>query len=313
MRRYLQVMAFLITLQLIVSVMVMWPKSGDHQADKPFVAIDPALIVSIELSDLQNNQLQLAKTDKQWRIKMGDKTALANPIQVESLLQALMVSPVGWPVSTSKETLNRFALADDDYQWKISLATADGAQSQIVYFGSAAGAAKRHARKSDEATVHALNYSLADKIVKVRDWLQRDILALVNNDLVKIDAGDYVLSREGELWRLDGQRDDEVIDQDMVAMFAGRLDGLRVDDVVSGDRLAQIQAEKPVQTIRLFMADKAKPPIVYTFYKINDKNYLKREDVDGMYEISMLAASDLLKLRNQWLIPGKIIEPKQAQ
>lgn len=313
MKRYLQVMVVLIALQLIVSVMVMWPKSGDYQADKPFVAIDPALIVSIELSDLQNNRLQLAKTDKQWRIKMADKIALANPIQVESLLQALMTSPAGWPVSTSKETLNRFALADDDYQWKISLANAGGAQSQIVYFGSAAGAAKRHARKSDEATVYALNYSLADKLVKVRDWLQRDILALSKDDVVKIDAGDYALIREGDVWRLEGQRDNEVIDQDLVAMFIGRLTGLRVDDVASSELLAKISAEKPVQTIRLSSVEKSAPVETYTFYKLDDKNYLSREGVEGVFEISMLAASDLLKLRNQWLIPGKVIEPKKAE
>ena len=94
-------------------------------------------------------------------------------------------------------------------------------------------------------------------------------------------------------------------------MFIGRLNSLRIDDVVSGALLAKINAEKPLQTINLSTAKKDAPARQYSFYKLDDKNYLRRSDVAGVYEISMLAASDLLKVRNQWLIPGKVIAPQK--
>jgi hypothetical protein len=319
MKRYLQVMAVLIALQLIVSVMVMWPNSDGQRADARLIDIDPAQIATIELSDGQNNQLSLKKNGSEWRIQQGDMSALANAAQVDNLLQALMTSPAGWPVSTSEDALSRFAVADTDYQWKITLATLDNARNEILYFGNSAGVAKRHARRSGDFTVYALNYALADKFIKVRDWVKRDILAIANEDIVKIDAGDYVLQRDpgqgGESgWLLADQRSDEIIDQELVAMFLGRLNSLRIDDVVTGELLTKINAEKPVQTISVSTNVKDAPVRRFIFYKWNDKNYISRDDIKGVYEISLLAASDLLKLRNQWLIPGKVIAPqKQAE
>lgn len=324
MNRYLQIMAVLIVAQLIVSVMVLWPSTAQRPAEAALYPLEAGKISAVELSDLQNTKLRLEKIADGWIVRQQDVTAPANVEQVEALIKALTAAPAGWPVSTSVDALSRFALADNDYHWKVTLsdsAAPDSSTSATFLFGSAAGAAKRHARRDNDATVYALNYALNDKLINARDWLQRDVLALPEQTITEIAAEDYSLVLADGQWRLADQAANESVDQDLVAMFTSRINSLRIDNLVSGELLKQLQGEKPLQTVRLKLsapavssADTVKPvaaPVQeYRFYKLGDKHYVQRGDRDGFYELSLLAASDLLKIRKQWLIPGKVIAPQ---
>jgi phage pi2 protein 07 len=308
MNRYLQILGMLIILQLIVSAVVLWPKSSKQQSDAVFLNVPPAAVNNLVLADMQNNSLTLKKSAQGWEVQQNNTIAPANTEQVDALINALTRSPAGWPVSTSEDALGRFAVAENDYQWKVTVKSDNPAVTETIFLGTTVNSAKRHARHSNNSSVYALNYSLSDKAVNAKDWLKRDVLALSVQNLVSINAGDYVLNRVNNEWRFPDQTAKEVVDQELVEMFTARLNSLRIDNLASGPLLDKLKNEKPIQSIVLTAsADNDKTAgdkireWVYEFYKVDDKNYVKRKDVENFYEMSLLAASDLLKIRSQWL------------
>lgn len=309
MNRYIQILAVLILMQIAVSVFVMWPKSADRLSNVPLIDLQKATITEMQLTDMENHTLSLVASANNWLVEQNGGSVQANNELVAELIKALTISPAGKPVSVSSESLSRFVVANEEFQWKIAISNNQD-KTAVVYFGMPAGLNKRYVRRLDDANVYILDFSLTEKIVNVRDWLKRDLISLPKMDLLSITSNDYQLVNKNGSWQLANQSAKETVDPDIVGMFIARLSSLRVDGFVTGKLLADLRSEKPVQTIKILSTQSAgntdaDGEWIYEFYKFNDKNYLHRSDVEGYFEISILAAGDLLKLRNQWLIENE--------
>jgi hypothetical protein len=310
MNRYLKILGILMLLQIIVTAVVYLPKSSTTQSTAALLSIDPSSITSIQLSDMQNNSLVLSRSGGAWIVNQANTTAPANSDQINTLIESITRLPTGQTISISSESLQRFAVANDDYQWKIVLnPQANNASQDTVYFGAAAGLNKRYARRGVDSEVFTLAFPAADKAINPRDWIKRDLLSLPSMRFISIVSTDYQLLNTNNRWQLVGQSAAEIVDQETVALFTTRLNSLRVEGFASGNVLAELNATKPLQVLDIaaeLNANKAVQPkalsFKYTFYTLNDKHYVHRDDVAGFFEISALASNDLLKLRHQWLM-----------
>jgi hypothetical protein len=137
-------------------------------------------------------------------------------------------------------------------------------------------------------------------------------LSLPSMHFISIVSTDYQLLNTNNNWQLVGQSATEIVDQETVALFTTRLNNLRVEGFASGKVLAELKAAKPLQVLDIAAEIETNKAIntepskaftlKYAFYSLNDKHFVRRDDVVGFFEISTLAANDLLKLRHQWLM-----------
>jgi hypothetical protein len=318
MSRYLKVLVILMLVQIIVAAIVYLPKSSVKQSAAALLAIDPAVISSIQLSDMQNNSLLLTRNGDDWFVDQQASSVPANSDQINTLIESITRLPTGQAISVSNESLQRFAVANDDYQWKIVInpqanQVSTNTSSNVVYFGLVSGISKRYARRSIDSEVYALIFPTADKAINTRDWIKRDVLSLNATQFISIVTTDYQLLNTNNHWQLVGQSATEIVDEEIVALFTTRLTNLRVEGFAGGKLLNELKAAKPVQVLDISAelqasvkskngAAKKPTSLKYTFYILGDKHYVHREDVAGYFEISALASNDLLKLRHQWLM-----------
>lgn len=117
----------------------------------------------------------------------------ADAARVDSLLTKLAGLRPGLPVADSKAARRRFAVADDHYERRITLQTADG--EQVLYLGTPAGTRRTHLRTAGDEAIHLVPLALYEVPADADGWLDKTLLQLPAETIEAIDVAGLRLTR----------------------------------------------------------------------------------------------------------------------
>jgi len=133
---------------LLIGQLLLWlflQSSDTPKIDEQPALLDAAALggsgVNLQITDAEGNQATLEKLDEGWQLTSG---LPADATKVDLLLARLSNLALGWPASTNADSHERFEVADDNFQRKLTL-TNDGGESTL-YFGTSPGYQQVHAR-----------------------------------------------------------------------------------------------------------------------------------------------------------------------
>jgi hypothetical protein len=143
--------------------------------------------------------VEIAKRNGQW-VLPGYFNAPADKIKVEDLLSELADLRRGLPIATSSSALERFKLADDDFERRLTLSQGTHPVGTL-YFGSSAGARRTDARLGSDHAVYSVELATYELPTQLSAWFANDLLESQPDQLSGVDIqmpqGALHLARQG--------------------------------------------------------------------------------------------------------------------
>ena len=220
----IRLLSLLLVAQLAVAAYLYWPKTVEHSAPDALATLASDTVAQLTVSDGES-AVTLTRAGDGWALEDG---LPADPIKVGGVLQALTEQQPGYPIANSASAAQRFEVAEDDFQRRIELASADGAQT--VYLGTSPTFRKIHARRGGDDSVYLLELNSYDAPTASASWLDRSLAAITDLTTLNLAGRRFVLA-DGE-WR-DGS--DQAADAPAMEDLVQALSRLQVTGIASDE------------------------------------------------------------------------------
>ena len=277
MSRVTSLLTLALAVQLLICAAVFWPRqdAGESDARQPLLALDANKVDRLVISDGENSLL-LARAERGWI--MPDYHGL--PVQqsrVDRVVIDLPSLPRGWPVAESESADERFEVAENDYQRKLTYRASD-ADAGEIYIGTSPGFRKVHVRPAGADAVYAVEFNSFEVPATPEEWLDKTLLQV--DEVTAVSGVDYSIRREDGGWQGDAGIPPA---QEEVEELVSALTGLRVN------------AAADIATAAIFEDMDAPPTLVvetddgrldYRLFEIEDAHYIRRSDIPVYFSVS---------------------------
>ncbi|MBN1267563.1 MAG: DUF4340 domain-containing protein [Anaerolineales bacterium] len=209
-----QILAGVLVLQILLSALVLWPRSAEVVQESVFADLDPASVTGIMLEDDSGAEVQLARSNGQWVLPALDNYP-ALETEINALLTGLVSISIGDTVTSSTTSQRALQVAENNFLRKVTLST-DSGDEYVIYMGSSPNYGATHFRIGGEQDTHlASDLDVSDYNARVSDWIDAVYLRVNQEDLTSIQLqnaqGTLTFSKDAAgAWQLDGLLPGEV-------------------------------------------------------------------------------------------------------
>ena len=201
-------------------------------------------------------RIEIAKRNGQWTLP-GYFNAPADKFKVEDLLSELADLRRGLPIATSSAALERFKLADDDFDRRLTLSQGTRTLS-TAYFGTSTGARRSDARTASDHAVYSVDLGTYELPTQLSSWFANDLLESQPEQLSAVDIqtprGALHLVRQGSpkpSWSATDLPKGGHLDQSKADTLGSTIGDLRLQGVLGTASQPAWQQEHPLLTLTL--------------------------------------------------------------
>jgi hypothetical protein len=274
MTRFNQILIGLFALQLVAAVGIEFadqPRSA-NAAKATLLTVDSNQIDRIVITNSKSKEAVLSKQDGKWLLP-DDHKLPANQSLVEKIITSLKNTRSGWPVATTDSSIDRFKVADNDYEIRITLAKGNS-PLETLYLGTSPGFRQLHLRRGGEDKVYTVKLNDYDFPADNKYWLDKTLLQ-PKQDIAEIKGPDFTIDKQGDTWKLAGTDSD--VKKDEVKKLVDAVANLSVKE--SADKKESGKA----YTLKVKTENNN---ISYDFFKDGGNYYVKRNDNPQAFRIS---------------------------
>lgn len=301
----------LLAAQLLLAV---WAFSGGtdlsvHRPDQPLLAFDPAEVTDIKVAGPEETEVALKRVADGWLLADAWNVP-AKDGKITQLLDRLRDLKTGLAVATTSGAKERFEVADDKFERRITLLKGDETIATL-YLGTSPGLRKIHARKSDDDVVYSVAFAAYEAPDKADDWLDAGLLHFKQSELEAIELDDLTLTKtrpkESEQagvetdngWTASGLAPGENLDQTKAGDLVRKLAQLDVRKVLGTEAKPDFQQDAPELRLKLRLS--AAEPVSWTLSKPEQgEDYvLKSSQHPWYFGVAPWTAKPLLELAKQ--------------
>ena len=213
-----------LAVQMAIVGVLLAVASGSQVEAEPFLTFDARAVDGLSVAG-EDGEVTLTKAASGWQLPDG---LPADETKVDGVIEKLADAAAGWPVATSASVQERFEVAEDNHQRRLTL-SGGGEPVADIYLGTSPGYRKAHARRVDDDDIYAITFSNYEAGTKAADWLDKALLR-PNGALTGMRYdGAFDLSKDEEgVWTASTGA---ALDQAKVETLAGRFTGLTVTGV----------------------------------------------------------------------------------
>lgn len=258
------ILSVLLALQLLLVVVLLWPRGSTASAGKLFADLDPNSVTSLNVAD-DTRTVRLEKVDGEWVLPAADNYP-ANELRVSDLLTKLVQIDTRRLVASNSASHNRLQVSDDNFVRKVDLTTADG-DTFTLLVGSAPNARATHVRSAgSDAVFQTGALSTADVRSDVGNWINTVYL---QNEIADV-RGIAVQNANGVLrfdqavdgsWALVGLAEGETTNQESVKSLANQLTTLTMIEPLGKEVKADYGLDQPAALITLTVQPTTTSPV----------------------------------------------------
>jgi hypothetical protein len=231
----------------------------------PLLAFEQDRVIRVRIEAPDQDPLVLEKTDGTWRLPaLGDFPAAE--FKIDDLLRKLGEMERRIPVATSEAALERFRVADDGFERRITLEGAEGPLAAL-YLGDSPGFRRLYVRAEGDAAVYEANLALFDASEKADDWTRKTVLQLIAEDIQAVEIREITLTRAEDAWQLAGLAEGETLDQEAAEALVRAAANLSFRGVLGADPKGNYGQDTPELTWKVKTRDE---DLEYRLSKLKD-------------------------------------------
>ena len=262
MSRPIKLLLLLLVLQagLVAWVNLRGGDSGAYDADTPLLALEAGSMDTVTIEQQGEAPLRMTRKDGGWVLsEKGGFPVL--PAKFEKFTDKLLNVKRSWPVGKTLVAARQFKVTPDHFERRVRFLRGTDVLGD-VFLGSSPGFRKVHARLEGDKHTYAVDFNAFDAPVDAGQWYDTEILKTGREDIVRIDLGAYALKADGDIFQVDGLRDDEQTDAEGVRKLVERVSEVGFKDVLFEDGKTLFDAGKRVLEYTIEM--KEGPPVIHT-------------------------------------------------
>ena len=221
MKRHQQILIGVLAVQIVLGIILFWPKSGATGSSDPIfpkLAVDD--IVSLDISDDQNNNIVLQKTESGWVLPAADNY----PIKADSvtpILENLVKMDKTTLVAQTDASHKQLQVSKTDFQRRIIIKT-DGKGDYVLYLGSAPRYTATNFRVEGQSEVYqTTQLSNWELNTSANMWVDTAYVTTDQETLSQVvlenTQGTVTLAKDGENWTLANLQEGEEVSQGKVS------------------------------------------------------------------------------------------------
>ncbi|MBC8449292.1 MAG: DUF4340 domain-containing protein [Chloroflexi bacterium] len=217
MKRHHQILLGILAVQIILSVIVFWPRSAATGQSEPlFADLASDDIVGLTIADAEGKSIALRKVTGEWVLPEADDYP-AQADKVTPLLEDIVGLTTARLVTRTAASHKQLQVAPDDFQRRIEFETADGAK-QAFYLGSSPSYGATHFRRADRNETYLTNdITIWEANVAAASWIDTVYLSVPQEDVTKMTLengnGTFVFTKDDAgQWSMAGLAEDEILD-----------------------------------------------------------------------------------------------------
>ena len=285
-------------------------------ADTKLLAFDKEAVTVIEIQTPAETDgdapvvLKLTRANNGWTLPdLGDFPASGT--RVQQLLDSLAGLTRPLPVATSVDAQQRFKVADDAFERRLTLRGGDGELATLIV-GDSPGFRRVFARVGGADAVYDLRLALFDLSANNDDWLDRGRLQLDREKVQRLSSADWTLIRGEDGWQLGGN--EQSPDADAVDDLLGSLTSLGYSGVLGTDAKPEYGLDAPAATFAIGLADGTGRRYRIGALADSDNYVLKLDDDPYFYRLAAFELGGLLELTPAKLLGNDMsaLEPDPA-
>ena len=215
MKRHQQILIGVLVLQVILSVVVFWPRqvtSGSGAVLFPDMTVDD--VVGLTITDNTGERIALSKVDGEWVLPEAENY----PAKVETItpvIESLITLDTATLVARTEANHKQLEVAEDKFQRKLDIETADG-ETHTVFLGTAPRYTATHFRVGGQNETYLTTaLSSWELYTRPASWIDTSYLAIdqetVTGAVLENAQGTFTFVKSGEDWTLADLQEDETI------------------------------------------------------------------------------------------------------
>jgi hypothetical protein len=209
----------------------------------PLLHLNAAEVQELLLENGAGKQLTLNRDGEGWRLPGLDNFP-ADASRVQGLLDRLLGAQHGWPEATTTEAANRFKVAADRFEHRLTL-RGGGKDLGRVFFGSSPGLRKVYLRVDGDSHIQTLTLETGQLDLSAEAWIDTGLLRFDSKQAQTIELPGLRLVRQGEaLQPADLQTDEEPV-RERVDALVRALAELRISTVLGQEARAEYGLDQP--------------------------------------------------------------------
>lgn len=255
-KRHHQILAGILLIQIVLSVLVFWPRSSTAGQREPlFPDLEVEDISALTIEDAEGNVVKLEKAAGEWVLPEAGGY-LVRAEDVNSFLEKLVALSTGQLVTSSDTSHRRLQVSPDEFARRISFKTSDGAE-RTVYLGSSPQYGSAHFRLDGQSETYLTSdLSTFDVNATVSTWIDPTYPTAAQEEVNRMTLenanGTFVFEREGEdAWTFANLGEDETLDTAQVTAVVRRASSVRMKEPLGTEERPSYGMEDPNAVVTL--------------------------------------------------------------
>jgi hypothetical protein len=280
--------------------------------DVSLLTFDPDDVTALEITAAaqadgeEPRTLRLTRAGGGWTLPaLGDFPA--SDTRVRQLLDSLAGLTRPLPVATTDDAQQRFKVADDAFERRVTLLGDDGELATLIT-GDSPGFRRLFARAAGEDAIYDLRLSLPELSADSDDWLDRGRLQLDREKVQRISGADWTLLRGEDGWQIEGI--EQSPDADAVGDLLSSLTSLGYSGVLGTDAKPEYGLETPAATFEVGLEGGGSRHYRIGALADSDDYVLKLDDDPYFYRLAAFELDGLLELTSEKLLGNNASVPE---
>ena len=256
MKRYNQILAGVLAIQIIISVIVFWPKSSaTAQSELAFPDLEAGDIVALTIADGDGNSITLRQVAGTWVLPDADDYP-AQADKITPLLDKIVGITTGRLVTRTDTSHRRLQVAADDFMRRIDLEATDGTH-YVLYLGSSPSYGATHFRvEGQDETYLTSDITAWETDATASGWVDTAYSKVTQDDVTRMtlenENGAFTFTKDADgNWTMEGLAADETLNKSAVTTLLQRAATVNMQAPLGKEEKAEYGMDAPLAVVTL--------------------------------------------------------------
>lgn len=261
MKRHNQILAGILALQIVLSVVVLWPRSaatGESEAVLPDLKAED--IVGLTITDANGDSIALRQVTGNWVLPNADDYP-ARADTVTAFLDKLVGLTTARLVTRTTASHKQLQVSADDFVRRIDLEISGG-KKNTLYLGSFPAYGATHFRVDGQGEIYLTDaISTWETNVTFATWIDTSYVDIPQADISKMTLenanGKFTFTQDSEgNWAMEGLAADETLDQTNLESLVWQATSVSIKSPLGKQDLPGYGMDAPGAVVTLETADR---------------------------------------------------------
>ena len=287
MKRHQQVLAGVLALQVILALVVFWPRKAiTSSGELVFADLEIEDVVSLSLADNQGEHMTLRKIEGRWVVPDAGNYPV-NESNVVALLEKLARVAQTSLVARTEASHRPLQVSDDVFQRRLEVETVGG-QTKTLYLGSAPRYAATHLRVAGEVETYLTTEVAAHDInVRFPAWVDTAYAhvdqATITRLVLENEQGSYELVRDGDSWTLADLAEDEEVAEGNTSAIVRNASALTLLKPLGMTEDPSYELDAPLAVVRIYTEEGDEHVLTVGARSTSDNSYVVKSSASPYY------------------------------